>query len=258
MEQRLWVSVCVMFFWLLCCTRALASDADLALRIIQDDLQAERLDHPVRRNAMHRIDTFRSRWPYDYRVLPLAYQWGERMLVRAQQHLEQQDYPQAHQVLERVWHLVPLTRGLEEMQQRLDQIAPVVATAAPASPTEPVLMADYVAMDEQIHRQFRDPDEDNSPPLARLELSSEVITERDAEVEERLKPLCQLAIDQAASAIIHAEDRVDYHWLTVRLTLCIRRLDRDFRLRHSFRQADGAPVISLHPARVVGASVTNW
>jgi len=258
MEQRLCMSLCMMFFWLFCGVRAVAAEADQALQVIQDDLNAGRLDQPLRHNAMHRIEAFRSQWPYDYRVLPLAYQWGESMWAQAQNRLAQQDYKQTRQILERIWLLVPLTPGLDALQQQLDRLSPAVAaTALPAVAVQPILMPDYVAMDDQIHRQFRNPDEDNSPPLARLSLPVDAVSDRDVDIEERLKPLCRLAIDQGASAIIHAEDRVDYYWLTVRLTLCIRRLDRGFRLRHSFRQADGSPIISLHPARDLGSSITR-
>merc|ERR1711879_387158 len=200
---------------------------------------------------MARIDHFRQTWPYDYRILPLAYQWGDKMKSTVQQQLLDQAYPDARKKLDRIWALVPLTPELDALQQQLDQQSPPVALdTQPARPADlPLLIPDYVGVDDSIHRQFRDKHEDNSPALAQLELDGDAVAERNTDIESRLIPLCQAAVKHGASAIIHAEDRVDYHWLTVRLTLCIRRLDRSFRLRHSYRQADGVPVISLHPPR---------
>ena len=53
--------------------------------------------------------------------------------------------------------------------------------------------------------------------------------------------------------MVHTLDKADYRWLTVRLTLCLRRLDKSFRLRHSYQEvaADSGPFVTLHPTREV-------
>lgn len=59
-------------------------------------------------------------------------------------------------------------------------------------------------------------------------------------------------LDNDASVVVHTPDKADYRWLTVRLTLCLRRLDTSFRLRHSHQLvSDEGPFVTLHPPRGV-------
>ncbi len=73
-----------------------------------------------------------------------------------------------------------------------------------------------------------------------------------SDIRPALVPICQEILDNEASVVLHTMSKADYRWLTVRLTLCVRRLDKGYRLRHSYQQAQGdQPSISLHPGRNV-------
>lgn len=262
----------LMFFFVSTyCTLSRSSEreADQALENIASALYAGQLDSPVADNAMVRIDAFRHTYPYDYRVLPMAYQWGALMLMKVQRQLDRKEYEAVENALVRLWELVPLTPGLDDMQRVFDATVPGDETpSAPGDAFSPLIMTldvataytlvdNYLPIDDAVHKQFRDENDDNSPPLASLTLDHEMIDGRDAAIEKQLRPLCSMAVQQKASVIVHAEDRVDYRWLMVRLTLCVRRVDKQFRLRHSFRQADGFPAITLHPPRSGALQAAN-
>jgi colicin import membrane protein len=93
--------------------------------------------------------------------------------------------------------------------------------------------------------------EETSKAIADFNLDQELIDGRETrEIRSALKPICQEIIDNEASVVLHTRTTQDYRWLTVRLTLCVRRIDKNFRLRHSHQQvADQSPSISLHPGR---------
>jgi len=92
---------------------------------------------------------------------------------------------------------------------------------------------------------------ENRKALASYPVDGDRIASRDRSIKTDLVPICQAIIDNNASVVLHATSKADYRWLTVRLTLCTRKLENGFRLRHSFQQvADGKePFISLHPER---------
>lgn len=91
---------------------------------------------------------------------------------------------------------------------------------------------------------------DSSEALATYPLSQDKIVNRDRSIREDLVPMCKAILDNDASIVLHTKTKSDYRWLTVRLTLCTRRLDRGFRLRHSHEITDSTePFMSLHPAR---------
>lgn len=92
---------------------------------------------------------------------------------------------------------------------------------------------------------------ETSEPIASYPLPQEMISNRDrAAIRQNLEPICKAILDNDASIVLHAESKSDYRWLAVRLTLCTRRLDSGFRLRHSFmEETSSEPSISLHPAR---------
>lgn len=237
--------------------------ASAALGLIRQDLAVGRLSQPPGLNAMVRIDEFRRRWPTDMAVVPLAYQWATAYQQQVAYWLETGELAAAASGLEQLWELVPLTQGLDALQQRFDQarlLAEQVAALTAESAALPLatastletpvaMLLDYRLLDATVHNEFRSPYEDNSPPLAEFSLDAELVELRDRSIREAMAPLCQAIVDNQASVIVHAEDRVDYRWLTVRITLCVRRINEGFRLRHSYRQHDGAPMISLHPAR---------
>jgi colicin import membrane protein len=87
--------------------------------------------------------------------------------------------------------------------------------------------------------------------IAEFDLDQGLIDNRETrEIRSALKPICQEILDNEASIVLHTRTVQDYRWLTVRLTLCVRRLDKSFRLRHSHKIiADGEPSVSLHPGR---------
>lgn len=93
--------------------------------------------------------------------------------------------------------------------------------------------------------------EETSKPIADFDLNQDLIDGRETrQIRTALQPICQEIIDNEASVVLHTRTTQDYRWLTVRLTLCVRRIDKNFRLRHSHQQvADQAPSISLHPGR---------
>lgn len=91
---------------------------------------------------------------------------------------------------------------------------------------------------------------ETSSAIASYPLPQDKISNRNREISQDLIPICKAIIDNDASIVLHTESKSDYRWLTVRLTLCTRRLDSSFRLRHSFKQeASSEPFMTLHPAR---------
>jgi colicin import membrane protein len=95
--------------------------------------------------------------------------------------------------------------------------------------------------------------EQETRSIADFDLNQDLIDNRETrEIRSALMPICQEILDNEASVVLHTRNTRDYRWLTVRLTLCVRRIDKSFRLRHSYKQvADGEPSISLHPGRNV-------
>jgi hypothetical protein len=236
----------------------LAADAGQQLQAIGLDLQQGRLSLPVGRNAMEKIDAFRQQFPADNRIVPLAYQWSASMLAAAEQAFHSADYSSAAILLEQIQALVPLTPGLDELQRRFDHDPlshiPTEPTAAGVDNSrmpmlDTVVVDDFRPFPERIHDELRDPDEQRLVSLADFALDEEKVAARDNSIRVELAPVCQQVIDNNASVQILTEDRVDYGWLTVRLTLCVRRIDPNFRLRHGYLQHDGAPLVRLVPAR---------
>lgn len=95
------------------------------------------------------------------------------------------------------------------------------------------------------------PVEVTSKAIADFNLDQELIDNRETrEIRAALTPICKEIIDNEASVVLNTRSKQDYRWLTVRLTLCVRRIDKSFRLRHSFKEVqNGEPGISLHPGR---------
>ncbi len=99
----------------------------------------------------------------------------------------------------------------------------------------------------------------SSTSIAAYDLDQPLIDDREIRgIRSALTPICQDIIDNEASVVLHTLSKQDYRWLTVRLTLCVRRIDKGFRLRHSYEQiTDGSPNISLHPYRSVSLLKQN-
>ena len=91
---------------------------------------------------------------------------------------------------------------------------------------------------------------EQSKAIAEFDLSQEIIENRETrKIRESLSPICQEILDNEASVVLHTQSAADCRWLTVRLTLCVRRLDKGFRLRHSYAQSQDEPSITLHSGR---------
>ncbi len=89
--------------------------------------------------------------------------------------------------------------------------------------------------------------------IASFDIEQDLLDNHNSsEIRPTLVPVCQEILDNEASVILHTMSKADYRWLTVRLTLCVRRLDKSYRLRHSYQQVESSqPSISLHPGRTV-------
>lgn len=138
------------------------------------------------------------------------------------------------------------------------QRADVAAAKKPAEAKKPepakvkmVAAAKPAAGGDDVSKLWSEAKE-TSAPIASYPVSQEMISNRDRDIVESLQPMCQAILDNDASVVIHSQDKADYRWLTVRLTLCMRRLDKTFRLRHSYQaESDGEPFVTLHPPREV-------
>lgn len=356
-----------------------AAELDDLLVAIKADVAAQRLNSPAGNNALERIQKFREKAPYDFRILPLAYAWGEANVRLANSAMDAKELAKAQEYLDRVWQVAALTKGLEEAQTKLDTLsegqtaspvaqkpskeeldrqkklaeaaekekervaadlkrkkeedakrvaaekvkaeqekarqqeaerqrraelekpaaAPVTkakaeapAKAAPATKVAaavvavpaakvvaavvaaPVAKAPEAAAPEKAAATSepvvaKKPEEtalenwqaivEKSAPIASYPLPAAMIENKDAEIVNTLEPICQAIVKNDASVVIHTVEQSDYRWLTVRLTLCLRRIDKDFRLRHSYQVAeqDGKPSISLHPPRDVSLLKEN-
>lgn len=322
-----------------------APDLDALLGSIKADIAAQRLSTPAGNNALERIQAFRQAAPFDFRVVPLAYAWGEANVRLANTAIDNKEYDKAQDYLDRVWQLAALTPNLEEVQDKLDRLsdgkasvatkpskeelaqqqklaqaaakekervaaeqkrkkeadakrlveekqkaeqekarkqeaerqrraelerekktaatpapAPAPKVAAPAAPVAAVVTAAATATsvvvaakqdDEQDVPKNWQELEETSKPIASFTLSAAQLENKDRGITEALAPICQAIVKDNASVVVHTADGGDYRWLTVRLTLCLRKIDKEFRLRHSHQTdlKDNQPYITLHPAR---------
>jgi len=310
---------------------------------IKADIAAKRLSSPAGNNALEKIDRFRAEDPFDFRIVPLTYQWGEAYVELAEKAIAGNDYSTAQNHLDKVWMVAALTPGLEQAQAKLDQIykgKPLLATkvkntgpdkaelerqrqlaaaaekektraemerkrkaeeaerqaqlarkqaaeeskrrqeeerrrraaaqaaeksvqkkrlAAATKAQKPVVKAAPVAVvskakadnDDEVAEMWQDARE-VSAPIASFPVNPSMLSNRDRDIVDSLAPVCQAILGNDASVVIHTQDKADYRWLTVRLTLCTRKLDDTFRLRHSFEAVtDAEPFVTLHPAREV-------
>ena len=332
---------------------AASQDLDQLLSSIKADIAAQRLASPAGNNALERIDTFRAQAPYDFRVVPLTYEWGEAYVALANKAIDAKDYSKAQSYLDRVWLVAALTPGLEEVQEKLDKLYTPSATAKAAdtgpskaeqerqrqlaaaaekekarveaerkrrleeekrlaaaeqkraeqerqrrqeeerarraeaekaekeaaarrvadaqkaaavapgaaaapAPVRPVVVAAPVVRspapvqsNTKVAQLWAEAEEE-SAPLASYPVPADQLRDRNRDIADALEPVCKAIIDNDASVVLNTADKSDYRWLTVRLTLCLRRLDKDFRLRHSHKDlADAEPFVTLHPSREV-------
>lgn len=340
-------------------SQAATEDLDSLLTSIKSDIQNQRLSSPSGNNALERITAFREQAPFDFRVVPLTYQWGEAYVALANKAIAKGQMDKAQGYLDKVWYVASLTPGLEEAQAKIDaagkgkkteakaapkQVAKAEpkAKAKPKGPSKAELarqkkVAEAAAKEkarleaerkrklEQAKREALEEKKrlqaelkrkqeqerqrrlaaakaekeaaakraaaakaqkagkkvvakaapapvvkkataselkgartlwqsakENTAPLASYPVASEMIANRDRSIAENLEPVCKAILDNDASVVLHTADKADYRWLTVRLTLCLRRLDRSFRLRHSHQLASGdEPFVTLHPSRGV-------
>src|SRR5690554_2404948 len=127
------------------------------------------------------------------------------------------------------------------------------AAASSVAVTPPVAAPVVAAVTNQAAAALWNETEENSEPIASYPIAAEQIRQRDRGIAETLQPICQAIVDNDASVVVHTENKSDYRWLIVRLTLCLRQADSNFRLRHSYQEGlvEGEPVINLHSSREV-------
>lgn len=346
---------------------------DSLLNEIDQDIAAQRLSAPVGNNALEKIEAFRGDAPFDFRVVPLTYRWGESYVELANRAIAGGQFDKAQGYLDKVWPVASLTPGLEEAQRVIDDaiasgMAKPAAVAAVSAPTKAELehqrqlaeaaekekqrlQADYQRKkqeeqkaaeekarkelaeqqrQQQLERERRAANEqklkeqrlaqqtakakaasapakvavddiedellntkpksapvkavakvapvvapkaaakptvttvasaasvaeawadakEDSAPIARYDIPTEDLAGRSRDIADNMNGACQAMVDNDASVVIHTADKSDYRWLAVRLTLCTRRIDRSYRLRHSHEVlSGGAPFLTLHPAR---------
>lgn len=354
-------------------THAATEDLDELLTKIEADISAQRLAKPAGNNALERIDAFRAQAPFDYRITPLIFKFGESYVALANKAIDKKKYAQAQGYLDIAWQIAALTPGLEATQEKNDKLSggktstkktakkgptqaelkkqKALAAAAAAEKKRldaerkkkaqadkkaKAVAAKKAAADkkakqeaerkrrlanEKLQKQKAQAAKDKSQKdklakqlaaaeaekarlqaladkktasqakvtkqpakaekpapkavvkkapteikigkatpigkgvettsaLASYPLPQDKIINRDRKISQDLVPICKAIIDNDASIVLHTATKSDYRWLTVRLTLCTRRLDAGFRLRHSFKADDSTePFMTLHPAR---------
>lgn len=316
---------------------AATNNLDQLMQDIRADIQAQRLGNPPGNNALEKINAFRAQAPFDFRIVPLVYEWGEAYVALADKALTDGDAARAQSFLDRVWPVAALTPGLESLQARVDSAAataPATVARTPAGPTpeerarqqravaeaaqerarldaerqkrlaearqqaeqeqkaadaqrrrqqeeerlrriaqqeaEAQRQAEAARVVQQASRQAAAPvvavvsapepttaiDWDDvretSKPTATYPVSYVKLNNRDRALTDDMVDVCRAIVDEDASVVIHTPDTADYRWLTVRLTLCLRRLDSSFRLRHSHQASSGGEAfLTLHPTRSV-------
>jgi colicin import membrane protein len=343
---------------------AATEDLDELLNQIEADISAQRLAKPAGNNALERIDTFRSQAPFDFRITPLIFKFGESYVALANKAMAKKKYGQAQGYLDIAWQVSALAPGLEAAQEKNDKLSGGKANAkrvAAKGPTaaelkeQKILAAAAIAekkrldkerknkvrankqskadlakkaaankkakqeaerkrrlanvkLEEQKAQAQKDKSQkdnlqkqlasakaekarlqslaeqkinssapvtsqvetqnirtapiriteetpigngvETSIAIASYPLPQDKISNRDRGISQDLVPICKAILDEDASIVLHADSKGDYRWLTVRLTLCTRRLDPSFRLRHSFdNETTSEPFITLHPAR---------
>jgi colicin import membrane protein len=336
-------------------SHAATQDLDQLLNKIEADINAQRLAKPAGNNALEGIDAFRAQAPYDFRITPLIYKFGESYLSLAKKAMAKKNHNAAQGYLDIAWQVAALTPGLEEAQAENDKLSSGKAKTKPVKkgPTaaerkqQKALAAAAAAekkrldndrknkakadknakveaakkakadkkakqaaekvrrlaaekaqiekdkaaaktqkLNKKLNKQLAiakaeksrleglakksvsqpatpkaaaielDAAQETSAPIASYPLIEEKISNRDRAISEDLIPMCKAIIDNEASIVLHTSTKADYRWLTVRLTLCTRRLDPGFRLRHSFQKTDDKePFMTLHPYR--GTALIN-
>ena len=358
-------------------SHAATQDLDQLLSTIEADIKAQRLAKPAGNNALERIDTFRSLAPFDFRITPLIFKFGESYVSLANKAMDNKKYSQAQGYLDTAWKVASLTPGLEAAQEKNDTLSkgsnsakkskskgptkaelkeqealaaaaiaekkrldaerkkkanaakqakvdqakkaaanrkakevaerkrrianekllkqkaeaakkaaaaktaemakqeskkatpkkvavekPVKTPVKPVPVAKPQPVPTPIVVEAEPKRIKKETvirlgnetpignGEETSAAIASYPLPQDKISNRDRGISEDLVPICKAIIDNDASIVLHAESKGDYRWLTVRLTLCTRRLDPGFRLRHSFDDnTTNEPFMTLHPAR---------
>jgi colicin import membrane protein len=331
---------------------AATEDLDELLSQIEADISAQRLANPGGNNALERIDAFRSQAPFDFRITPLIFKFGESYVALANKAMAKKKYGQAQGYLDIAWQVSALAPGLEAAQEKNDKLSggqtntKRVAVKAPSAAelkAQKALAAAAIAEKKRLDKERKNKvsadkqakadaakkaaasqkakqEDERKRRLANVKLEKEraqaqkdksqkdnlqkqltvekarssapvkaqvktrnirslvpiriaeetpigngvetsiaiasyplpqdKISNRDRGISQDLVPICKAILEEDASIVLHTDSKGDYRWLTVRLTLCIRRLDPSFRLRHSFDdEMTSESFITLHPAR---------
>lgn len=335
-------------------THAATEDLDGLLKKIEADIGAQRLATPAGNNALERIDTFRAQAPFDFRITPLIFKFGESYVSLANKAIAKKKYGQAQGFLDIAWQVAALTPGLETAQEKNDRLSGGISSlkkVAKKGPTAAELKkqkalaaaaviekrrldaerkkkaqsdkqakvaaakkaaankkarqeaerkrrlaneqllkqktqaaknkskqsklqkqlasakAEKARLQALVEKKTKEtvvaevtPVVEKAKPIRKgVETSSAIsshrlaqdkIVKRDRGISQDLVSICQAIISNDASIVLHAASKDDYRWLTVRMTLCTRRLDSNFRLRHSHVVEESSePFITLHPSR---------
>jgi len=341
---------------------AATEDLDGLLKKIEADISAQRLAKPAGNNALERIDVFRAQAPFDFRITPLIFKFGESYVSLANKAIDKKKYSQAQNYLDIAWQVAALTPGLEATQEKNDKLSGGKSSTKKANKKGPsaaelkkqkALAAAAVAEKKRLdaerkkkasadkkakatakkkaasdkkakqeaerkrrlanekllkqkaqasksksqkdklakqlaaaeaekdrlqalaNRKVEKPapvikvaeikqpaaiklskaspigkGSETSSAIASYPLPQDKISNRDRGISQDLVPICKAIIDNDASIVLHASSKGDYRWLTVRLTLCTRRLDPSFRLRHSYKTVGSSDAfMTLHPSR---------
>ncbi|WP_296981252.1 MULTISPECIES: hypothetical protein [unclassified Thalassolituus] len=134
--------------------------------------------------------------------------------------------------------------------QRLAAAKSTVKKPAATQPVASKAVAAAVSADAAEVAELWNEAKEDSAPIASYPVEDKLLADRNRDIVDSLEPVCKAILDNDASVVIHTGNKADYRWLTVRLTLCLRRMDTTFRLRHSFEAvADNNPFVTLHPSR---------
>ena len=111
---------------------ATPEELDKLLQGIDLDIEALRLSSPPGNNALEKINEFRGEAPFDFRVVRLAYSWGEAYISLSKEARANGDYTKAQGYLDKVWKVAALTKGLEDEQRAVDEALSNSGQAKPA------------------------------------------------------------------------------------------------------------------------------
>lgn len=206
MKKYLFASLLTFLF--VASAQAASANLEQLLEGIKADIAATRLSTPAGNNALDKIKTFRQQAPYDYRVVPLTYEWGEAYVSLAKNAIAQKDYAKAQGYLDTVWPVAALTPGLEALQDDIDKnykggAAKTIAQAPSAADLKRQQQVAAQAAAERARvaaEQKRQQEEQQRQQELAKKKAAEELAKRQQQEKER-----RLAAEQAAKTAKEAE-----------------------------------------------------